>query len=53
MSNGSVHKVTPVHGTISKKYKIFMTLQNGQERVKVKATSHVHKLSILANSLNC
>ena len=49
MSYG-VHKVTPVHGTIWKNYLTFVTLQNGQEKVKVKTTSLVHNFdSILAN----
>ena len=56
MSNGSlsygVHNVTPIHGTIWKNYKIFVTLQNGQEKVKVKATSLVHNFSLLANCWN-
>ena len=40
MANGSmsydVHKVTPVHGTMDNK--LFVTLQKGQENIKVKTT---------------
>ena len=48
MSYG-VHKVTPIHSTIWTFFKIFVNLQNGQEKVKVKTTSLVHNFSILAN----
>ena len=53
MSNGSlsygVHKGTHVHGTRWNNYKIFGTLQNVQEQVKVKTTGIVHNFIIPAN----
>ena len=56
MSNGSmsygIHKVTTVHGTIWKNYKFFVTLETGQEKVKVKTTGIVHNFIILANCWN-
>ena len=45
----SVHKVTPIHGTMWKNYKFFVNLQNGHKKVKVKRTSLVHNFIILAN----
>ena len=49
MSYG-VHKVSPVHGTMCEE--VFVTLQKGQEKVKVKTTGLVHNFIIPANFWN-
>ena len=47
MSYG-VHKVTPVHGTMCETFQVSVTLQKGQEKVKVKTTGLVHNFIIPA-----
>ena len=42
-------KCPPVHGTMWEIYKVFVTLQKGQEKIKVKISSPMHKFIILAN----
>ena len=44
-----VHKVTPIHGTMCKIFKVFLTLHKYQEKVKVKTTGLVHNFIIPAN----
>ena len=44
-----VHKVTSVHGTMCEKFKVFVTLQKGKEKVKVKTTGLVRNFIIPAN----